>query len=319
MKRHLIAVAVTAGAPIFELAIPCEIFGRDRPGMPDLRYDVRICAPPGPAVHVGSGFLPDTPDGYDVLERADTVIVSALCDPRAEPPADLVAAVKAAHRGGARIVSLCSGAFVLAAAGILDGRPATTHWFYADQMARRYPAVKLDPSVLYIDDGDVLTSAGTTAGIDLCLHIVSADHGAAAANALAKRIVAAAHRSGGQAQYIEAPASDRPGTSLAPLLDWMREHLAEPLSITVLARQASLAERTLIRQFRAVTGSTPMKWLTAQRVLRARQLLETSTLPVDQVATAAGLGNPANFRRHFSAAVGVPPSAYRRAFRTPAQ
>ena len=315
MKRHLIAVAVTAGAQIFELAIPCEVFGRHRPGMPDLRYDLRICAPPGPAVHTSAGFVADTPDGYDLLERADTVIVSALRDAREEPPADLVAAVKAAHGNGARVVSLCSGAFVLAAAGILDGRPATTHWLHADEMARRYPAVKLNPSVLYIDDGDVLTSSGTSAGIDLCLHIVYRDHGAAVANALARRLVAPAHRGGGQAQYIETPASDRPEASLAPLLDWMREHLHEPLTITALARQASLAERTLIRQFHATTGSTPIKWLTAQRVLHARQLLETSALPVDQVATASGLGSPANFRRHFSAAVGVPPSVYGRAFR----
>jgi AraC family transcriptional regulator, transcriptional activator FtrA len=319
MKRHLIAVAVTDGAPIFELAIPCEVFGRYRPGIPDLGYDLRICAPPGPAVRTGSGFVPDTADRYDLLERADTVIVPALRDAREEPPAGLVAAVRAAHLAGARVASLCSGAFVLAAAGILDGRPATTHWLYAEEMARRYPAVKLDPSVLYIDDGDVLTSSGTSAGIDLCLHIVYRDHGAAAANALARRLVAPAHRSGGQAQYIETPASDRPEASLAPLLDWMRAHLNEPLTITALARQANLAERTLIRQFQATTGSTPIKWLTAQRVLHARQLLETSALPVDQVAIASGLGSPPNFRRHFSAAVGVPPSAYRRAFRAALQ
>ncbi|HUY51937.1 MAG TPA: helix-turn-helix domain-containing protein [Streptosporangiaceae bacterium] len=314
MKRHLIGVAVTAGAPIFELAIPCEVFGRHRPGLPDLGYDLRICVPPGPAVHTSAGFVADAADGYDLLERADTVIVSALCEALEEPPADLVTAVKAAHRNGARIVSLCSGAFVLAAAGILDGRRATTHWFYADEMARRYPAVRLDPSVLYVDDGDVLTSSGTSAGIDLCLHIVSADHGAAAANALARRLVAPAHRSGGQAQYIDTPASYRAEAGMAPLLDWMRAHLHEPLTVTTLARQANVTERTLLRQFYATTGSTPIKWLTAQRVLHARQLLETGTLPVDQVAAASGLGGPANFRRHFAAAVGVSPSAYRRAF-----
>lgn len=229
-------------------------------------------------------------------------------------PADLVGAVRAAHRTGARVVSLCSGAFVLAAAGILDGRPATTHWLYADEMARRYPAVQLDPAVLYVDDGDVLTSSGTTAGMDLCLHMVATDHGAATANTLARRLVAPAHRSGGQAQYIEQPLGQRPEAGMAPLLDWMRAHLAEPLTIGTLARQANLTERTLIRQFHAATGSTPGKWLTGQRVLRARQLLETTTLPVDQVAAESGLGSPANFRRHFTASVGVPPSSYRRAF-----
>jgi transcriptional regulator GlxA family with amidase domain len=262
--------------------------------------------------------VPDHADGYDVLEHADTVIVPALCEAYDEPPADLVAAVKTARANGARIVSLCSGAFVLAAAGILDGRPATTHWFYADEMTRRYPAVRLNPSVLYVDDGDVLTSSGTSAGIDLCLHIVARDHGAAIANALARRLVAPAQRSGGQAQYIEPPAAGRAEASLAPLLDWMRVHLQEPLTVADLARQASMTERTLIRQFFATTGNTPIKWLNAQRVQHARQLLETTSLPVDQVAQAAGLGSAANFRRHFTAAVGVPPSSYRRTFQTPA-
>jgi AraC family transcriptional activator FtrA len=316
MDRHLIAVAVTAGAPIFELAIPCEVFGRQRPGFPDLGYDLRICAP-GP-VRTGGGFVADQADGYDVLEHADTVIVPAVCEAYAEPPADLVAAVKTAHANGARIVSLCSGAFVLAAAGVLDGRPATTHWFYADEMARRYPAVRLNPSVLYVDDGDVLTSSGTSAGIDLCLHIVARDHGAAMANAVARRLVAPAHRNGGQAQFIEPPATGRAEASLAPLLDWMRGHLQEPLTVATLARQASMTERTLIRQFFATTGNTPIRWLNAQRVQHARQLLETTSLPVDQVAEASGLGSPANLRRHFTAAVGVPPSSYRRTFQTPA-
>ena len=313
-KRHLVALAVTAGAPIFELAIPCEIFGRHREGLPGPWYDLRICAPPGPPVRTGADFVPGAPDGYELLAQAGTVIVTAVQDVNEEPSADLVAAVKAAHRGGARIVSLCTGAFVLAAAGILDGRPATTHWLHASELARRYPAVKLNPGVLYVDDGDVLTSAGTTAGIDLCLHIVRRDLGAAVANRLARRLVAPAHRSGGQAQYIETPAAWRAETTLAPLLDWMRARLHEPLTVTDLARHANLTNRTLIRQFHATTGSTPAKWLTAQRIQRARELLEMSTLPVDQIARASGLGGPANFRRHFTMAVGVNPSTYRRTF-----
>jgi AraC family transcriptional regulator, transcriptional activator FtrA len=316
MKRHLVAVAVTADAPIFELAIPCEIFGRRRPELPEPWYDLRVCAPPGPPVRTGSGFVPDTPWGYDLLLRADTVIVTALGDPGAEPPSSLVAAVLAAHRNGARVASLCTGAFVLAAAGILDGRLATTHWRHVAELARRYPEVKLDPGVLYVDEGDVLTSSGTTAGIDLCLHMVRQDHGAAVANTLARRLVAPAHRSGGQAQYIEAPVAAAPEESLAPLLDWMRAHLAEPLTVTALARHANLAERTLIRRFQAVTGTTPIKWLTEQRVLRARELLESSALGVEQVARECGLGAAANFRRHFALTMGVSPSAYRRAFAT---
>jgi AraC family transcriptional regulator, transcriptional activator FtrA len=318
MDRRLVTVAVTAGAPLLELAIACDVFGKRRPDMPRPWYDLRVCAPPGPPVHIAAGFVADSADGYDLLAEADTVVVPALRDAYAEPPAELVEAVRVAHRNGARIVALCTGAFVLAAAGLLDGRPATTHWFHAEELARRYPAVKLDPSVLYIDDGDVLTSAGTTAGIDLCLHIVRIDYGAAVANTLARRLVAPAHRGGGQAQYIERPAAERPEESLAPLLDWMREHLREPLTVATLARHANVAERTLIRQFHATAGTTPIKWLTAQRVLRARELLESTTLPVDQVGEECGLGGPANFRRHFTMAVGVNPSTYRRTFRTPA-
>jgi AraC family transcriptional regulator, transcriptional activator FtrA len=313
MPSHVVGLAVTEGAPVFELAIPCEVFGRYRDGFPDPWYTLRPCAPSGMPVPVSNGFAASGPDGYDGLTRADTVIVTAVRDIYQEPAPELVAAIKAAHAGGARIVSLCTGAFVLAAAGLLDGRPAVTHWNYAGELARRYPAVKLDPGVLYVDDGDVLTSAGTTAGIDLCLHIVRTDHGASVANALARRLAAPAHRDGGQAQYIEAPAArDDPG--LAPVLDWMRARLHEPLTVTAVARHANMTERTLIRHFRATTGTTPIKWLTAQRIGRARELLEAGSLPVEDVGEASGLGAPANFRRHFIQATGVTPSTYRRTF-----
>lgn len=313
MQSHVVGLAVTDGAPVFELAIACEIFGRYRDGLPDPWYTLRTCAPSGMPLPVSNGFSSSGHDGYDALIRADTVVVTAVRDVHEEPAPELVAALKSAHAAGARIVSLCSGAFVLAAAGLLDGRPATTHWNHADELARRYPAVKVDPAVLYVDDGDVLTSAGTTAGIDLCLHIVRADYGAAVANTLARRLVAPAHRDGGQAQYIEAPAT-REDPGLGPILDWMRAHLREPLTVTAIARHASLTERTLIRHFHATTGTTPVKWLTAQRIGRARELLEASTLPVEEVGEAAGLGAPANFRRHFIQATGVTPSAYRRTF-----
>lgn len=314
MKPRTVGLAVTEGAPVFELSIPCEIFGRYRDDLPEPWYELRICAPaPLPAV-ISNGFAASCADGYEALARADTVIVPAVCDIYQEPAPDLVAAIQGAHRHGARIASLCTGAFVLAAAGLLDGRPATTHWNCAGELARRYPAVRLDPTVLYIDDGDVLTSAGTTAGIDLCLHLVRSDHGAAAANALARQLVAPAHRDGGQAQYIAAPApaADNPG--LAPVLDWIRGHLHEPLTVAAIARRANLGERTLIRNFRAVTGTTPLQWLTAQRIQRARELLETTRLPIEQVGEAAGLGTAPNFRRHFAAVTGTTPSAYRRAF-----
>ena len=315
--KHTVAVAVIEGAPIFEISIPVEIFGRLRPGMPALGYDVRVCNPESGPVYAGGGFTADTGDTYATLVDADTVIVPAIRDIDEEPPADLVAAVRQAHANGARVASLCSGAFVLAAAGLLDGRRATTHWLYSKEFQARFPAVDFDPAVLYIDDGDVLTSAGTTAGIDLCLAMVAADHGADVANTLARRLVAPSHRSGGQAQYVETPAPPDRRDSLGPLLDWMRTHLSETLTVAELARHANMAERTLIRRFHTAVGTTPGKWLTEQRVLHARRLLETTDLPVERVASAAGLGGAANLRHHFTEVVGVPPSDYRRTFRKP--
>jgi AraC family transcriptional activator FtrA len=306
---------MTDGAPIFEVAIACEIFGRARPSMPDLGYDLRVCNPPGGRVYASPAFVSEAPDSYDTLVRADTVIVPAVRDVHQEAPPDLVEAVKLAHAGGARVASLCSGAFVLAAAGLLDGRKATTHWLYADELARRFPAVDVDPGVLYIDNGDVLTSAGTTAGIDLCLAMVATDHGADLAHTLARRLVAPPRRSGGQAQYVEAPTPQTPRNGLGPLLDWMRQHLAEPLTVAAIAKHADVAERTLIRHFHAAIGTTPIRWLTEQRVLHARRLLETSDLSVEQVAESCGLGGTANLRHHFTESVGVAPSEYRRSFR----
>jgi AraC family transcriptional activator FtrA len=306
-----VAVAVTDGVPIFELAIPCEVFGRQRTDLADPWYDMRICAPAG--VRTAAGFAPDGAYGLDELAAADTVVVPACRGVHDRQPPDLVAAVRAAHASGARIVSLCSGAFVLAAAGLLDGRAATTHWMYADLLARRHPAVKVDPSVLYIDDGDILTSAGTVAGIDLCLHIVRADLGAAVANALAKRLVMPAHRPGGQAQYIDA-AVPADADGLGPLLDWARRRLDRPLTVADLAREGNVTTRTLIRRFHAATGTAPMTWLRNIRIDRARELLETTALPVEHIAERSGLGSAANLRHHFTRSVGVPPSVYRRTF-----
>ncbi|QKW33351.1 helix-turn-helix domain-containing protein [Actinomadura sp. NAK00032] len=308
---HTLAVAVTDGVPIFELAIPCEVFGYERPGLADAWYDFRLCAAPG--TRTAAGFAPGTRYGLDALASADTVVIPACASVVDEQPPDLVEAVRAAHAGGARIVSLCTGAFVLAAAGLLDGRPATTHWMHAEQLAARHPEVRVDASVLYIDDGDILTSAGTAAGLDLCLHVVRNDHGAAVAGALAKRLVMPAHRPGGQAQYIDARAVHDAG-DLGPLLDWARRHLDEPLTVAALARRANVTSRTLIRRFHAATGTTPMAWLRGIRIDHARELLETTALPVDQIAERSGLGGPANLRHHFTRVVGVPPTAYRRAF-----
>jgi AraC family transcriptional regulator, transcriptional activator FtrA len=315
MVARSVALAVTEDVPIFEAAIPCEVFGRARLDLADpWLYDFRICAAEPGRTTLSAGFVAGTTHGLDRLIDADTVIVPACADVHDAQPPDLVEAVRAAHRAGARVVSLCSGAFVLAAAGILDGRRATVHWLYADLLAKRFPKVTVDPGVLYVDDGDVLTSAGTAAGIDLCLHLVRLDFGARIANLLARRLVVPPHRAGGQAQYVETPLAGQDDDGLAPLLHWAIEHLDEPLTIADLARWQHVTPRTLIRRFHAATGTSPLRWLLAQRVQRARELLESTSDPVSRVAERSGLGAEANLRHHFTRAVGVSPGQYRRTF-----
>ncbi|MFD7667679.1 helix-turn-helix domain-containing protein [Streptomyces sp. NPDC059788] len=313
-----LAIAVTDGLPFFELAIPCHIFGTDRPETPADWYDLRLCAigTNGAPALARSWFSTHAPCGPEELITADTVLVPAAADVHGDPPPELTEALRTAHARGARLVSLCSGAFTLAATGLLDGRTATTHWMYAALLAERHPAVTVDPSVLYVDHGDVLTGAGSTAAIDVCLHLVREDFGTQAANTLARQLVAPAHRPGGQAQFIETPLPPRTDDSLAPLLHWAGEHLDEPLTVAGLADRANTSARTLVRRFHAATGTTPMQWLQTQRIARARELLENTDLPVDRVAEQCGLGTAANLRRHFTRAVGVPPIDYRRSYRS---
>ncbi|PZS27102.1 MAG: AraC family transcriptional regulator [Pseudonocardiales bacterium] len=307
-----VALAVTRGIPIFEVAAACEVFGLSRPGWVTPWYDFTVCAPCG--VQVGDWFRTDTAHRLDELALADTVIVPACHDVDADPPADLVHAVRAAHEAGARVASICTGAFVLAAAGLLDGRRVTTHWMHADRLAQRYPKVHVQPDVLYIDDGDVLTSAGTAAGIDLCLHIVRSDYGTAVANDLARRLVTAPHRPGGQAQFIPSIVIDHDQHGLAELLEWSLEHLDESLTVTDLARQANMSTRNLTRHFAAATGTTPLQWLLTQRIHRAQELLETTDHSVERIADRTGMGTAATLRRHFHRAIGVAPDTYRRTF-----
>jgi AraC family transcriptional regulator, transcriptional activator FtrA len=307
-----IALAVTADVPIFEAAIPCAVFGLARPDWVDLWYSFRVCAPAD--VPVGSWFRVDTPHGLADLATADTVIVPARHSTDLDPPDDLVAAVRAAHEAGARIASICTGAFVLAAAGLLDGRRVTTHWMHAERLAREYPAVTVEPDVLYIDDGDILSSAGTAAGIDLCLHIVRTDFGAAVANDLARRLVTAPHRPGGQAQYIPAPVPDQ-NSGIGPLFSWALDNLHRPLTVDDLARRMSMSARNLTRHFAAATGTTPLQWLLTQRIHRAQELLESTDASVEQIADRTGMGTATSLRRHFHRALGVSPDTYRRTFR----
>ena len=312
---HVVASVVPPDVALFELAVLCEVFGLDRSYLVDPWYDHRVCAAVSAPHVTPEGLLLQPPYGLDELERADTVVIPAW--PRHLPaPDDLLDALRAAHERGARIMSVCTGAFVLAAAGLLDGRPATTHWYYADDLAREYPKVRVDRRVLYIDDGDVLTSAGTASGIDLCLHVVRLDHGAEVANALARRMVVPPHRDGGQAQFVDLPVpSADEADGLGDVLGWMLEHLDQPLTVEQLARRAAMSPRTFARRFRATTGTTPYQWLLGQRILFAQRLLETTDQPIEQVAVRCGFSSAANLRAHFQREVSASPQAYRRVFR----
>jgi AraC family transcriptional activator FtrA len=308
-----VALAVTDGTPLFELAGACEIFGVDRE-LARPWYDFRICGEDGAAV--GGWLTAGIRHGLEALADADLVIVPSCRDIAEPQPPALVEAVRAAHRAGARVASVCTGAFVLAEAGLLDSRRATTHWAHADLLRERHPAVEVDADVLYIDDGDVLTSAGKAAGMDLCLHIVRTQYGTAVANALARSLVVPPHRAGGQAQFIPAAVAHGRDHALAGLLPWARERIEQPLSVRELAHEAGMSPRNLARHFTAVTGVSPLRWLLTQRLRRAQELLETTDLSIEQIATRTGMGTATTLRRHFSRQLGVPPETYRRTFRS---
>ncbi|MFD7324863.1 helix-turn-helix domain-containing protein [Streptomyces sp. NPDC059875] len=308
-----VAIAVTDGMLHFELSVAYEVFGADPSGVPDPLYSVAVCGP-GPVRFGRFRLEPD--GGFDGLPYADTVIVPGWADVDEDPPADLVDAVRAAHEAGARVASLCTGAFVLAAAGLLDGRRATTHWAHTRALAARYPRVEVDPDVLYVDSGSVLTSAGKAAAMDLCLHLVRVDHGSAIANTVARNLVVPPHRAGGQAQFVTAPVPAQDDSPLADLLPWVMERLDRPLTVEDLARRANMSSRNLGRHFRSATGTTPLQWLLTQRIRRAQELLETSGDSVDAIAAATGMGTAATLRRHFNRTLGVPPDTYRRTFRS---
>jgi AraC family transcriptional activator FtrA len=310
---HTVALATAGHLLHFELGIAYEIFGNPPLGA-DEWYDVRLCGPG--SVRVGP-FTVEPDDNLAFLAHADTVIVPALADVDEPPAPELVDAVRSAYESGARIASLCTGAFVLGAAGLLDGRRATTHWGHADALSARYPAATVDPDVLYTDNGNVLTAAGKAAAVDLCLHLIHLDHGATVANTIARRLVVPPHRAGGQAQFVSTPVPVSGDHTLAELLAWAQERLDQPLTVTDLARRANTSPRHLGRQFRAVTGQTPLQWLLTQRVRRAQQLLEATNHSIEAVATATGLGTATTLRRQFKRVVGIPPNTYRTSFRSP--
>jgi AraC family transcriptional activator FtrA len=274
-----------------------------------------LCAP-RPVRVVGGGVL-HAEHGLEAFAVADTVIVPGVPDVHADPDPEVTAALRMAHGRGARVVSICSGAFALAAAGLLDGRRAATHWRYADLLRRRHPRVEVDPNVLYVDDGDVLTGAGSAAGLDLCVHLVRRDFGASVANAVARRLVIQPHRDGGQAQFIEAPvAAHLDDDRIAHSMEWALEHLAEPLTVARLARQARMSQRTYLRHFARSSGISPVRWLVAQRIQASLPLLETTDASIEQIARTVGFDTAVTYRHHFGRVMCTSPSAYRRAFRS---
>ncbi|SFY43613.1 helix-turn-helix domain-containing protein [Streptomyces atratus] len=315
-RREVVAVLLFSGGPIFESSIPLSVFGIDRQDAGVPRYRLLVCGGEEGPLRTTGGLELTAPYGLEAISRAGTVVVPAWRSITSPPPAEALEALRRAHEEGARIVGLCTGAFVLAAAGLLDGRPATTHWMYAPTLAKRYPSVHVDPRELFVDDGDVLTSAGTAAGIDLCLHIVRTDHGTEAAGALARRLVVPPRRSGGQERYLDRSLPEEIGSDpLAEVVAWALEHLHEQFDVETLAARAYMSRRTFDRRFRSLTGSAPLQWLITQRVLQAQRLLETSEYSVDEVAGRCGFRSPVALRGHFRRQLGSSPAAYRAAYR----
>jgi transcriptional regulator GlxA family with amidase domain len=320
-QPHEVAVLALDDVVGLELGLPHRMLGMAEDDCGRRLYRVRIATPDGRPVRTSDGYsvLPD--HDISLLEEAETVVIPgmeggpALSEGRI--PEEMGTALRSAA-GRARMVSICTGSSVLAAAGLLDGRPATTHWRDTEQFRAQFPAVRLDPDVLFVDDGDVLTSAGVAAGIDLLLHLVRRDHGSQVANRVARRNVVAPWREGGQAQFIDRPLPDGGATGTATTRAWAAERLGEPLPLAVLAEHARMSVRTFTRRFREETGMSPQRWLATQRLLLARRLLESTDLSVDRIATAAGFGTPASLRAQFRAAIGVAPLAYRRTYRGPA-
>jgi transcriptional regulator GlxA family with amidase domain len=319
MLRNVAVVVLDGFAP-FELGVACEVFGADRSdaGLPVYDFAV-VAGEPGP-LRSDAGFTLHAPFGLDRLEEADLIAVPVFSHhpgghARTDVPEDLLATLRRCVARGGRVLSICTGAFVLGAAGLLDGRRCTTHWMHAAELAARFPSAHVDPSVLYVEDGPVITSAGTAAGIDACLYLVRKEHGSAVANAVARRMVVPAHRDGGQAQYVERPVPEHATETLGEVIEWMQRNLGQPLTVPKLAARAAMSPRTFARRFVAETGVTPQRWLTGQRILLAEQLLEETDETVDWIAWRAGFGNAMTLRHHFRRFRGTTPQAYRRAFR----
>jgi AraC family transcriptional activator FtrA len=318
-RNPLVAALVYDGLCSFEFSCAAEVFGLPRPELGPDWYRFETCSLKGASVRSQYGMRMQAAHGLGRLAAAGTIVIPGWAGIDVPVPQAILEALRRAHARGARLLSICSGAFVLAATGLLDGKQATTHWRYADALQRRFPKVSIDPNVLYVDAGSVLTSAGSAAGLDLCLHLVRRDYGSRIANQVARRLIIPPHRDGGQAQFLETPVADRvrgaeQRGSVSVLLDKIRKRPGEPWRIAELARLTAMSERTFMRRFRAATGFSPADWITRARVDAARELLENSALSIDRIAECCGLGTPATMRHHFRKKVGLSPTQYRKGF-----
>jgi AraC family transcriptional activator FtrA len=314
MKNHLVAALAYDGLCTFEFGCAVEVFSLERPELGVDWYRFAACAESRGTVRAAGGISVHVPHGLALLARADTIIVPGWQGVDVAPSPALLRRLVAAHGRGARIATICSGVFVLAATGLLDGKAATTHWRYADLLQQRYPRIEVRPNSIYVDEGALLTSAGSAAGLDMMLHLVRRDHGPRVANQVAQRLVVPPHRLGDQAQFVARPLPQDEAARLARLMDFVRAHPAQDWTLASLADRAAMSVRTLQRQFRQSLGMSPVDWLVRERVEVARQLLETSTRPLAHVSALAGFGSEESFRRHFRLATGVSPMAYRRQF-----
>lgn len=315
LARHLVVALAYDQLCTFEFGCVVEVFGLARPELDVPWYGFAVCSAERGPLRATGGVTVSTPHSLRILDRAQTIVIPGWRNAHERPPEELLAKIRAAHARGARLCSICSGVFVLAAAGVLDGKRATTHWRYAELLARAHPAIDVQPNALYVDEGQVLTSAGSAAGLDMMLHLVRRDCGPKIANRVAQRLVIPPHRDGDQAQYVPRPVAPEESGRLSRLLDWIRANLAQPHTVASLARRASMSQRTLLRRFKEATGLAPQEWIVRERVAAAREMLESGRVALVRVAELAGFGSAESFRRHFRLLVGVAPAVYQKRFR----
>lgn len=314
MKKHLVVALAYDRLCTFEFGCAVELFALERPELGVHWYDFAVCAVEEGPIRAAGGITVQAPYTPELLALADTIIIPGWRDADELPPPQLLEWIRAAHARGARLCSICSGVFVLAAAGVLDGQRATTHWRYAERLARRYPEIDVQPDDLYVDNGQVITAAGSAAGLDMLLHLVRRDHGAKVGNMVAQRLVVAPHREGGQAQFLPRPMAQGEQGRLSKLMDWLRSHPEQPHTVASMAERAAMSPRTLQRQFQQATGFGPIEWLIRERVAIVKEMLEEPDVPLTQIAKRAGFGSEESLRHHFRRLASTTPGAYRKRF-----